>query len=163
MIKFIATRTGYVESNSTGLVVWSIENKKGFKTVKSALDSLARYLAKKYEYDEMQSEVTHWLPQCCVGKTTPFCNSCGRRLKAQSFDLDLFMDFYIRLAGTNCDSFGEFDLNDVDIWNPWSFPKGLRSPKEIHSIGETAEEILGELVEKIFNKTPLEKLAEAAE
>lgn len=50
MINYIAMRLGYVESNTTALLIWKSD--MGFKAKEKAIASLARWLKKKYEVEE---------------------------------------------------------------------------------------------------------------
>lgn len=129
MIKYILTRFGYVESNTVGLIAWTIED-LGFYDKESALDSLAKFLFFKYKEDRYYRD----------------------------FNQEDFSWWLSGLVGTTSDTFGEWDLIEgCDIWNPWSFPivEGRRPgfygwPKadEVISIGEKAEVVLYKSLKK---------------
>jgi len=117
MIKYIAYRCGYVEENTTAIMVWEAQYTEGFKEREEALKSLAAYLYKKYCEEYIAKP-----KGCCQKAKRNYCSQCGTRICKPSFNEKDFQLFIVELMNTTCDSFGGWDdyASDEMVWNPWS-------------------------------------------
>jgi hypothetical protein len=139
-INSIILRHGYVESNSTCVVVFQIC--RGFYESKlEAWNSFLKFLVEKYKYDCSWEKLEKRNCGHVYNERDKFCPECGKNLSKKNIKLNTLVSFIFKFFGSNCDDFGSSsdDLEEVDSWFPW---ESLKKIKDSIEIDQYAEEIL---------------------
>src|SRR5581483_1804649 len=144
MIKCIAVHSGYVESSSIGVVLFT--HPQGFETLPVAVRSLADAIFNKLHEDTGPSA-----KKACCKKTLEkdpeavYCSKCRSTVGERPFDFEAHEDEVRHLLNSTADSFGGGELVDEDgyEWNPWnSIQKIMKlDPSEVHEIQSYGERV----------------------
>ena len=146
-LKFIMMTCGYVESSMVSNLVFGPQGHSGFATHKEAIIELALDMYAKYNWEEAPRRTGVKCDDCVKRQPAQFnfCPSCGKSLKDDGFDAEVFCQFIKDLHTTDTDSYGESDECDerVMAWCPWASDDILDAHRdEVVFIAEDAEHIL---------------------
>jgi len=141
LINAIAIRFGYVETNSTALLVFAPQLKKlKFTSGKDALYSFTEFLYQKFLANEYVKPV-HSKP-CCKANANVgnYCSTCGMKFESNAFDKYAWDGFLWNLMQSNSDSYGQDAYcAGNDEWTPYC---NLPNPKTTLYIIECGMEII---------------------
>lgn len=107
---------GYVESTQLGYVPFASSG--DFSSPKEAFMDLVSFFKKAYD---KQSDQGQSLKKCCLSnkeKGNEFCAKCGNELTDTEFEVEEFMDWMIRIALCDIDTYhGEYvDYDSHAAW-----------------------------------------------
>lgn len=154
-LRFIMMVNGYVESASTGCLIYSCGffGHPGYDNYKDAITNLALDLYAKFYDDYLsvyQNRYSGSVGDCCrkvlnLDKGAKFCSTCGKQISDKKFDYEKFKDYVCNLTSSTCDNYG--DAEDTSTrqltWWPWWVGDFIGAPKEdVIFIAEQGEVVL---------------------
>lgn len=134
--KGVALSFGYVESNTTSWLIFTIEGGACPTTRKEALHTLTEYLYNKFKSDidykaDFLDDYKSHMARCCKDawrkmdkdnplKSCPRCNASYEVPYDRSFSVEDWQQWLRELHHSDCDSYGDHDYIDRKYdWTPW--------------------------------------------
>jgi hypothetical protein len=146
MIRAIALRFGYVESNTLSWFVFQTEYE--IETKKEAFHSLAEFLYQRYLGDH-PSKIRACCKKSAEDPENEFCPKCGRSLDESAFDYYQWCEDLERFRVGTIDGSGYMDGTDnPHEWDPAEFGFGIPEENMI-IVGEQGAQMLAYAVAEL--------------
>jgi hypothetical protein len=134
--KGVALSFGYVESNTTSWLIFTIESGECPTSRKEALHTLTEYLYNKYKAEKddnakFSDNYKSHMAKCCRDAWSkrnyqnpptncPRCNASYDVPCDRTFSVEDWEDWLKRLQSSDCDSYGDHDYIECKYdWTPW--------------------------------------------
>lgn len=140
MIRAIALRFGYVESNTLSWFVFQTEY--DIETKKEAFHSLAEFLYQRYLGDHPSKMKACCKKSLAADPENEFCSKCGRSLTGWVFDFNQWKQDLEDFRNDTIDGSGYMDDTDNPYeWDPTAYGFGVPE-SEMIIVGEQGAEML---------------------